>query len=150
MNSIFAEQLKLKGLEEISQSSQIVIVDDDPSFSIMLKDYLISACDFNAELFSNGEQFLSEYQKDDKRIIVLDYDFGKNNSLNGLSILKAIKLKNPYASVIMVSGQDDVETAIETIRNGASDYFLKSNKTVFTNVVNAIVKTLELERLKLN
>ncbi|MEY4594628.1 MAG: hypothetical protein RIQ47_1038 [Bacteroidota bacterium] len=150
MNSIFAEQLKLKGLEEISQSSQIVIVDDDPSFSIMLKDYLISACDFNAELFSNGEQFLSEYQKDDRRIIILDYDFGKNSSLNGLSILKAVKLKNPYATVIMVSGQDDVETAIETIRNGASDYFLKSNKTVFTNVVNAIVKVLELERLKLN
>lgn len=150
MPSIFAEQLKLKGLEALSQTTQLVIVDDDPSFSIMMKDYLISACDFNAELFANGEQFLSEYQKDDRRIIILDYDFGRNGALNGLAILKAIRLKNPQATVIMVSGQDDVESAIETIRQGASDYFLKTNKTVFANVVSAVIKTLELENIKLN
>mgnify|MGYP000356606891 CR=1 FL=1 len=150
MSSIFKEQLKQKDLEALSGESHIAIIDDDPSFSIMLKDYLISACDFNAELFKNGEQFLSEYQKDDKRIIVLDYDFGKESSLNGLSILRAIKLKNPNACIIMVSAQDDIEKALETIRQGATDYFLKTNKTVFANITTSIVKLLELERLKLN
>lgn len=150
MASIFAEQLKRKELEALCSESQIAIVDDDPSFSVMLKDYLISSCDFNAELFPNGEAFLSKYQKDDKRIIILDYDFGKGNSLNGLAILKAVKLKNPNAHVIMVSGQDDIEIAIETIRQGALDYFIKSNNTVFANITSSIVRLLELEKLKLN
>lgn len=150
MATIFEEQLKRKELEEICSETQIAIVDDDPSFRVMLKDYLISACDFNAELFPTGEEFLSKYKKDDKRIIILDYDFGNGNSLDGLSILKSIKLKNPNAHVIMVSGQDDIEIAIETIRQGALDYFIKSNKTVFANITNSIVKLLELEKLKLN
>jgi DNA-binding NtrC family response regulator len=150
MLDIFAEQLKLKNIELLSRESQIAIIDDDPSFSIMMKDYLMNNCDYNTELFENGESFLESYKRDDKRILILDYEFEQPNAINGLAILKKIKMVNPDAIVIIVSGQDSIETAIETMRNGASDYFLKSNRTVFANVMYSILKLLQIERIKLN
>jgi len=150
MNDHFKEQLQLLDIEIMAKDADIAIVDDDFSFSLLMKDYLIQSCDFEAALFEDGESFLKDYKKNDKRIIILDYDFGNNQNINGLSILSKIKEKNNNAIVIMVSGQDDIEIAIQAMRNGAADYFIKTNKTVFANVVSCIMKILALEKHKLN
>ncbi|MEO8211077.1 MAG: response regulator, partial [bacterium] len=101
-----------------------------------------------SDYFASGEAFLLEYSSKDDRKIILDYELGKG--LNGLAILNKIKSINPVAVVIIVSSQDDLEKAVETIRNGATDYFLKSNKTVFANIHCSLKKILEMERNKLN
>lgn len=54
------------------------------------------------------------------------------------------------AVVIIVSGQDDLEKAIDTLRNGATDYFLKTNKTVFANIQSSLKKAIEMEKNKWN
>lgn len=150
MLDVFEEQLQKEALEVLPVDSQIIIVDDDPYFSFLIKDYLLSMCDFNAEHFANGEEFLSHYTSNDRRIIILDYDFGQSSTLNGLSILKQIRSINLNAIVIMVSSVDDLETALETFRNGASDYFLKSNKSVFANILSSLIKILQLNKHRLN
>src|SRR6185369_7922319 len=118
--------------------AEIAIVDDDPGFSFMLKDYLLSSAQLNSDLFSNGDEFLKNYRSNDTRKIILDYEF--NEGPNGLIVLQKIKALNPMAIVIIVSGKDDLEKAIETIRNGATDYFLKTNKTVFANILCSLIK----------
>ena len=65
-------------------------------------------------------------------------------------VLQLIKEINPLAIIIVVSAQDDLEKALETIRQGATDYFLKTNKTVFANIVSSLLKLKELEKNKLN
>jgi DNA-binding NtrC family response regulator len=52
--------------------------------------------------------------------------------------------------VIIVSAQDNLEKAVETLRKGATDYFVKTNKTVFANVFCSLVKLREMEKNKLN
>lgn len=148
MLDIIAEQLRLKDLEETAGKSMLAIVDDDLSFSIMLKEYLYSSAELKADLFSSGEDFLKEYKANDVRKIILDYDFGKGP--DGLTVLSRIRELNPSATVIMVSSQDDLETAIETMRKGATDYFLKTNKTVFANILCSIMKIMELEKNRWN
>ena len=128
--------------------SEIVIIDDDPGFSFMLKDYLASTGQWKAELFSNGTAFLKNYRSHDTRKIILDYEFTEGPS--GLVTLQKIKERNPLAIVIMVSGQDDLERAVETLRKGATDYFLKTNKTVFANIVCSLNKLHEMEKNKWN
>ena len=125
-----------------------IIIDDDQSFSFMLKDYLQSTLDIKSELFSNGNDFLSKYKSNDSRKIILDYEFDVGP--NGLVVLQLIKEINPLAIIIVVSAQDDLEKALETIRQGATDYFLKTNKTVFANIVSSLLKLKELEKNKLN
>ena len=128
----------------------IAIVDDNQSFSLILSDYLLDECNLHSKKYTNGNDFLSEYKAGDDRIIILDYDFGKDNGPNGLVILKRIKEINPIARVIMVSGQDNLEVAIETMRQGAVDYFIKTNKTVFPTIVCSILKLIDLEKMRLN
>ena len=92
--------------------------------------------------------FLSKYKSNDSRKIILDYEFDVGP--NGLVVLQLIKEINPLAIIIVVSAQDDLEKALETIRQGATDYFLKTNKTVFANIVSSLLKLKELEKNKLN
>jgi DNA-binding NtrC family response regulator len=44
---------------------------------------------------------------------------------NGIDVLKDIKLKAPHVPVIMVTGVNEVETAINCLKSGAHDYLLK-------------------------
>jgi DNA-binding NtrC family response regulator len=141
------EARKVDILEGISDI-HIAIVDDDLLFGFMLKDYLLETTEWNSEIFSTGDAFLEKYKSTDPRIIILDYEFSEGP--NGLDILKKIKMKNPMARVIMVSGLDNLEKAVETIRNGAVDYFLKFNTTVFANILCSLNKLRDLERQKLN
>ncbi|MBK9415562.1 MAG: response regulator [Bacteroidetes bacterium] len=89
-----------------------------------------------------------KYKTNDSRKIILDYEFSEGS--NGLLVLQKIKELNPTAVVIVVSGQDDLEKAIDTLRNGATDYFLKTNKTVFANIHCSLKKIIEMEKNKWN
>lgn len=142
------EQPKKERIEPITGKTEIAIVDDDPGFSFMLKDYLLTSAQLKSELFSNGDAFLENYSSGDTRKIILDYEFKEGQ--NGLMVLQKIKSMNSMAVVIVVSGQDDLEKAIETLHHGATDYFLKTNKTVFANVLCSLMKINEMEKNKLN
>jgi DNA-binding NtrC family response regulator len=142
------EQFKEVSIDEDTGESQVIIVDDDPGFSFMLKDYLLTAAELRCQLYKSGTEFLKKYRNNDTRKIILDYEF--NEGPNGLAVLQKIKKINPLAVVIVVSGQDDLEKAVETIRNGATDYFLKTNKTVFANILCSLIKIKEMEKNKLN
>jgi DNA-binding NtrC family response regulator len=142
------EKLQEVNIEEITGNTEIAIVDDDPGFGFMMKDYLLSSLGLRSELFSNGNEFLKNYRANDTRKIILDYEFDEGP--NGLIVLKKIKALNPLAVVIIVSGQDDLEKAVETLRSGATDYFLKTNKTVFANIVCSLTKIEKMEKNKLN
>lgn len=141
-------------LQEVEKEEEInypiAIIDDNLSFSLILSDYLLDECNLHSKKYTNGNDFINEYKAGDDRIIILDYDFGVDNGPNGLVILKKIKEINPLARVIMVSGQDSLEVAIETMRRGAVDYFIKTNKTVFPTIVCSILKLIELEKMRYN
>lgn len=137
-------QPEKKAIDPDKNKSLVAIIDDDFSFCIMLKEYLSSNAGLEAEHYLSGDDFLKNYKAKDDRKIILDYDFG--NGRDGLFILQKIKAINPTAKVIMVSSQDDLENALETIRNGASDYFLKSNKTVFANIHCSLLRMIEMEK----
>lgn len=142
------EQPQKSKFENHDEEAEVIIIDDDRGFSFMLKDYLLTNANMKSELFSNGTDFLKIYKSGDKRKIILDYEFKEGP--DGLFILGKIKSLNPLAIVIIVSGQDNLEKAVETLRNGATDYFLKANKTVFANIVCSLMKLKEMEKNKLN
>lgn len=108
---------------------KIFIVDDDTKHLLMLKSHLEKKSDYDLRIsiFSSGENCLEKmHEKPD--IIILDYwlDGIKADAANGLEILKKIRTSNPDSYVIMMSGQDNLRVAIDTIDHGAYDYIIKS------------------------
>ncbi len=110
------------------QQYKVFLVDDDTKHLIMLKNHLEkkSEYDLKVNIFSNGENCL-EKMHENPDVVILDYylDGIKTDAANGLEILKKIRLSNPGAYVIMMSGQDDLKVAVDTIDHGAYDYIIK-------------------------
>jgi DNA-binding NtrC family response regulator len=132
----------------MKEVKSIFIVDDDNMQAMMLQDYLSKYSTFKVEIFNSGEDCLANMDRK-PQIIFLDYYFDKvgKDAMNGIEILKELKAKYPESEVIMFSGQDKIEVAVNTIKYGAFDYIVK-NESAFhrsENVIFNIIKRLKLQ-----
>src|SRR4249920_1115108 len=132
----------------MKQVKTIFIVDDDQMQSAMLQDYLSKYSTFNIHIFNSGEECLKNLSIDTK-IIFLDYNFDKagKNALNGIDILKEIKSQKPTTEVVMISGQDRIDVAVNTMKYGAFDYIVKS-ESAFHRSENAIFNIIKRMKLQ--
>ena len=126
----------------------IFVVDDDQTQAMMLQDYLSKYSTFTIHTFNSGEECIKNLSlKPD--IIFLDYNFDKvgKDAMNGIEILREIKSANPSTEVVMFSGQDRIEVAVNSMKYGAFDYIVK-NESAFhrsENVIFNIIKRLKLQ-----
>lgn len=130
----------------MNQIKTIFIVDDDPAQAMMLQDYLGKYSTFSFHVFNSGEECMKNLHLN-PQIIFLDYNFdlaGKD-AMDGIDILKEIKKVTPDTEVVMFSGQDKIEVAVNTMKYGAFDYIVK-NESAFhrsENVIFNIIKRLK-------
>lgn len=131
----------------------VFLVDDDNMFLKMLEDNLANQkykSRMHFKTFSSGEACLENLHLNPD-LIILDYymDKGNSNAMNGIQVLKKIKQRNPGQQVIMLSGQDKIEVAVETMKNGALDYLIK-NESAFVrgqHVIKNIIKNITISEL---
>jgi len=118
--------------------TKIFLVDDDVMFMESLKQSLNKE-KADVKVFSSGEKCLKEMETEVPEIVVMDYRLNGNidKGMNGLQVMNKIKKTNPETEVIMVSGQDDVEVAVDILKYGAYDYITKE-KSAFIKVKNDI------------
>lgn len=132
----------------MQQVKTIFIVDDDPTQAMMLQDYLSKYSTFTVHIFNSGEECLKNLNLN-PQIIFLDYNFDKagKDAMNGIDVLKEIKAQHPSSEVVMFSGQDRIEVAVNTIKYGAFDYIVKSESAFHRseNVIFNIIKRLKLQ-----
>ncbi len=87
-------------------------------------------------------EFLRAIEPDqDWDVVVSDYNLPGFSGLVALDLLKASALMVPF---ILVSGEIGEDTAVEAMRNGASDYLLKNNLTRLAPALLHAVETHEL------
>ena len=126
----------------------IFLVDDEPIQNEMLKDYLSERFLYEIKTYDNGEEALKNMHLNPE-IVVLDYHLSAHNASakNGVDILQAIKSRNPATQVVMLSGQDKIEVAIDSMKYGAYDYVIKG-ETAFSRMENVLNNVSELHKLK--
>lgn len=126
---------------KLSGPLSICIVDDDEMFLKTLKHYLQEklsvALTFN--LFKTGEEFLKAVNNQQFDIVILDYVLNGTypHAMDGMAVLKKFRQNNPDATIIVLSSQCKIEIALESIREGASDYVVK-NENVFMKTKNIL------------
>lgn len=126
----------------------VFIVDDEPIQNEMLKDFLTERYLYTINVYENGEAALKDMHLRPE-IVVLDYHLSGSNrdAMDGVHVLKAIKETSPETQVIMLSGQDKIEVAIDTMKYGAFDYVVKG-ESAFSRVENIINNASEIHKLK--
>ncbi len=104
-------------------SNKIFIVEDDPMYGRVLSYHMSQNPEYQVEVFKTGKECIDNmYKKPD--IITLDYSLP---DMSGLKVLQKIQESAPEIPVIIISGQDDIETAVELLKAGAYDYIVKND-----------------------
>jgi DNA-binding NtrC family response regulator len=121
----------------------IFIVEDNIAYSKVI-EYQLKKNGFNSVFpFISGEECLKHiHLKPD--IVIQDY---KLQGMSGLHVLKQFKRKHPRCEFIFLSGQDDVETAVNTIKLGAFDYIVKT-QTAMDQLMARINYLLSIQQSK--
>lgn len=124
----------------------VCVVDDDDLFLKSLKHYLQDKWrdKIKIRLFHSGEEFLKYIPTHKTDIVILDYVLNSLYpfAMDGRSVLQKIMQTSPEVKVIMLSGQDKIEVALDSIKNGAFDYVTK-NDLAFLKVQNSIKSAIE-------
>jgi DNA-binding NtrC family response regulator len=122
---------------------KIFILEDDVWYGSMLNHYLSLNPDYEVRRFENSRDFFSHlHEKPD--VVTLDYSLP---DMDGGEVLKKIKEVHPDIQVIIISGQEDVGTAINLLKNGAFDYIVKDDDTK-DRLWNILAHLKEIEGLR--
>jgi DNA-binding NarL/FixJ family response regulator len=129
----------------------VFLVDDNDMFlqtlALSLNEQFKS--EIETESFTTGEDCLNKIQQNPELaadIVILDYHLNTDskNAMNGLDILKKIKKINSRIVVVMLSAEDKINIATESIANGAYEYVVKS-ETALIRTQNILKNSMERE-----
>lgn len=123
-------------------SLKIFLIEDDPFFGEALKYHLKLNPDFEVYLFKSGKECISNlFQKPD--IICLDFGLP---DITGDKLLKMIQETNDKIPIIIISGQEEIEVAVNFLKSGAKDYIIKNHQTkdILWNSIHKIRENLAL------
>jgi len=99
----------------------ILLVDDEADLREVL-DISLSDTGYKVLTAENGTQALNILNDNDVPVVVTDI---KMPGIDGIELLRKIKSKNPEAEVIMLTGHGDLELAIKSLKNEATDFITK-------------------------
>lgn len=115
----------------------VFLVDDDRMFLTSLKNNLQKKFGSLLKIseYTSAEQCIEDIEVNKNReeevpdIVILDYYLDGGNSpeaLNGVKVLQEVKSLSGDTTVIMLSGEDRLEVAVDCVKHGAYEYVVKS------------------------
>lgn len=125
------------------KSLKVFILEDDRWYGTMLEHFLTLNPDYSVKRFETAKDFFNALHENPD-VITLDYSL---TDTDGEQVLKKIKTIAPDTKVIIVSGQEDVGTAIKLLKTGAFDYIVKDSETN-DRLWNALQHLDEIKGLK--
>lgn len=123
-------------------TKNIFLVDDDIFQLEIMQQILRSAGIENMQTFQSGVSCLEQIHQNPD-IIFLDHQM---DEYSGYETLRKIKRYNPNIFVVMVSAQEEIKTAVDSLKHGAFDYIQK-NEQLEEKVKNVVVRIEEVSQL---
>ena len=120
---------------------RVLVVDDEPSVLLTTRAVL-EQDGYQVETASGGEAALAMIATQDFDIVLTDLNMPK---VDGLVVLAEAQRRSPNTATIMITGYASVQSAIEAVQLGASEYLMKPVEIPQLRL--AIKRSLERKRL---
>jgi DNA-binding NtrC family response regulator len=130
-----------------SSSRLVMIVDDEPDMLSMLKLVISKKCECNVITATSGAAALDLLSNHKPDVIVSDI---KMPDLDGLELLKEIRLRDETVSVVIMTGYGTISMAVQSLKDGAYDFLQKPfDKDHIVRVVRNCLERTSLLRTNL-
>ncbi len=103
------------------EQERILVVDDDPSMRIALME-TIKRLGYAVQGAVDGTEALERITKFRPWLVLTDLRMPR---LTGLELIKEMKARAPQTAIVLMTAYGTVETAVEAMKLGASEYLLK-------------------------
>jgi len=110
----------MKPLGYVPPKANILIIDDEEQIRDLLVAILGSS--YTCCSVTSAEEALSKLSREAFDLVISDIDMG---GMSGIELIPKLHSISPGTVVVMISGHQDIETAIEAMRVGAFDYITK-------------------------
>lgn len=130
-----------------SNSKTIFLIEDDPVYANIVVNALSSE-ERKFLHFENGEDMLEGIDLDPD-LCILDFHLegSSENQMNGLEIMQALRSKAKQVPIIMLSGLNDVQLAVDILKYNASDYVVKNENSIL-RLEESMDKIFSLKQIK--
>jgi CheY-like chemotaxis protein len=115
------EARSLKRVEVPKARARILAVDDEPVILDALRK-ILALDGFSVDTVESGQEALGLVQRNDYDFVFTDL---KMPGMDGVAVVKGVKHLRPDIDVAVITGYATIESAVETMRDGAVDYVQK-------------------------
>jgi len=123
-------------------NKKILLVEDDPNFGTVLKDYLMLN-DYDVSHAKDGLEGLIMFKNDDFDICILDVMMPRKD---GFSLAKDIRVTNSDVPIIFLTAKTMKEDVLKGYEVGADDYLNKPfDSEVLLYKIKAILQRKEVD-----
>ncbi len=129
---------------------KFLVVDDDSFVRDMLAA-ILESCDYDVVTAQNGSDAFDKTVADSEiDLVISDMNMPV---MNGLELIKALRIAKPDIPIIILTANNEISVAIEAMKIGANDYLLKDEniqETVLISVKNVMERhELRMQNIQL-
>ena len=125
-----------------NEIKKILLVEDDPNFGTILKDYL-TINNYEVTHAKNGMEGFEKFKRDDFNLCILDVMMPYKD---GFTLAKEIKEKNSEVPIIFLTAKSMKEDVLKGYNLGADDYLNKPfDSDVLLMKIKAIMQRKTVE-----
>ncbi len=130
-------------------TNTVLVVDDEQVLAEAMGKYL-GRHGYVVNVKFSGEEALELIDREPPDIVVLDYRLPR---MDGLEVLRRIKVMRPAVEVVMLTAHGSLEGAVEAMKSGAHDYLgkpidLEELRLVVAKTLQSLRQVRELDYLR--
>src|SRR5262245_15110953 len=130
-------------LKLADEPSRVLIIDDE-SFHAETVAESLQRVGYECTLATSGEAGAKKIEDEEFDVILTDL---KRAKVDGLEILRKARQEQPETAVVVITGHGDVKTAVEAMKQGASNFLQKPvNLTELRSMVDKAAEAPRLAR----
>jgi signal transduction histidine kinase len=127
----------------VAPRARVMVVEDDDTVADVLREVLVDGA-FELTFVATAEEALRHLAAGCPDLILTDISLpGKS----GLDVMRAARHADPEVAVVLMTGHATVQTSIDALREGASDYITKPFDDI-TEIPKTLERHLRSRRLK--
>jgi two-component system NtrC family response regulator len=124
--------------------ARVLVIEDDPAMRRLVQAALADA-GYDVDTAGSGEEALAQLERGQPALVLTDLRMG---GMSGLQVLAELRRTSPELPVVVMTSFGSVESAVEALRLGATDYLIKplAREDIVLRVQRALrLRSLEAE-----